>query len=296
MNALSSALTRALLPALLVTLACAGPASATGEGWLTDFAEATKLAKAQKRPILADFTGTDWCFWCKKLDQEVFNTPEFKAWAKERVVLLEVDFPNKKVLPAELKAQNEKLKARYGIEGFPTIVFLAADGKELGRYGYDKGGPANWTKKADAILAKAAEQASAKPLGEAGASGWTEDYEAAMARGKAEGKLVLTDFTGSDWCGWCVRLAEEVFETPEFKAWAKDHVVLLELDYPRRTEQSEALKAQNQELLKKHGVRGFPTILFLDPKTGESKGELGYLRGGPSVWIEAAQKILDAAK
>jgi protein disulfide-isomerase len=274
---------RSLLP-LLVTLAFALPASAAGDGWLTDFEAATKLAKETQRPILADFTGSDWCFYCKKLSKEVFATDVFKAWAKKTVVLLEVDFPNTKELPAKVTAQNEKLKLRYGIEAFPTTVFLSVDGKELGRSHYLPGGAKNWIEKAEALLAKA------KPP--AVESGWTESYDKAVARAKAEGKLVLADFTGSDWCGWCVRLTEEVFETAEFKEWAKKNVVLLELDYPRKKAQSPELKAQNQTLLRRHEVSGFPTILFLDPKTGKSLGNLGYVRGGPTAWIAAAEKVL----
>lgn len=286
-----------LIPAVLATLLLASPALAVGDEWLTDYGKAAKLSEQLKRPILADFTGTDWCFWCKKLHREVFDTPAFKAWAKDAVVLLQVDFPNKKKLSDELKAQNEKLKARYGIEGFPTILFLSADGKELeGRMGYEEGGPANWIKMAKAILARAAAKAKPVQASAKSAGGWTVSYAGAVARGKTEGKLLLTDFTGSDWCGWCIRLKKEVFDTPEFKEWAKKRVVLLELDYPRQKVQSPELKAQNDGLLKKHGVRGFPTILFIDPKTGKSVGDLGYLRGGPKVWIEAAQKVIDDAK
>lgn len=123
------------------------------EGWLTDQTAAMKAAKDEKKALIMDFTGSDWCGWCKKLDKEVFSTPEFKAWAKDKAVLLEVDFPQGKPQSKELQAQNQKLQEQFKIEGFPTIVITDAAGKELGRLGYQKGGPAAWTAAADALIA-----------------------------------------------------------------------------------------------------------------------------------------------
>jgi protein disulfide-isomerase len=283
-------LTRPASFALSVVLATllGAPASA-GDGWHTDYEKAAKLAKKTKRPILADFTGSDWCFWCKKLKKEVFDTPEFKAWAKTRVVLLELDYPSdKSTQSAGLQAQNKRLLEKYSIEGYPTIVFLDAKGKELGRHSYEKGGPAKWIASADRILAKAGAKASRVAT-------WSEDFAAALAKAKATGKLVLADFTGSDWCGWCIRLHKEVFKTPEFEAWAAANVVLVELDYPMDKPQSEALKAQNKALLRRYGVAGYPTILFINSK-GEQVGQMGYERGGSTPWIKKAQAVVDAAK
>lgn len=278
---------RLTLPVVLAAL-LAAPALA-GDGWYTNYEEAVKEAKKTKRPILADFTGSDWCFSCKKLHREVFDTPAFKTWAKAKVVLLELDYPaDKSKQSAALQAQNKRLQDKYAIDRYPTIVFLDASGKELGRSGYAKGGPAKWTATADATLAK-----SSAPRSHA--SSWTEDYDAAVAKAKATGMLVLAEFTGSDWCGWCIRLRKEVFETAEFRAWATKKVVLLELDYPMDTPQSEALKAQNKALLKKYGVAGYPTVLFINGK-GEQVGQLAYERGGPVPWVAKAQKILDRAK
>jgi protein disulfide-isomerase len=123
------------------------------EGWLTDHAAAMKAAKDGKKAVIMDFTGSDWCGWCVKLDKEVFSTPEFKAWAKDKVVLLEVDFPQGKPQSKELQAQNQKLQEQFKIEGYPTIVVTDASGKELGRLGYEQGGPAVWTASADKLLA-----------------------------------------------------------------------------------------------------------------------------------------------
>ncbi|MBX3171635.1 MAG: thioredoxin family protein [Candidatus Eremiobacteraeota bacterium] len=121
--------------------------------------------------------------------------------------------------------------------------------------------------------------------------GWLTSYKEAVAQSKASGKPILMDFTGSDWCGWCKKLKAEVFETNEFKQWAASNVVLLELDFPRRTSQSPAMKQQNQELAQKFGVRGYPTIIFAT-HSGQVLGQYGYDEGGPAVWTKNASTYL----
>lgn len=120
---------------------------------------------------------------------------------------------------------------------------------------------------------------------------WMESYPEALAKAKASGRPILVDFTGSDWCDWCQRLKEEVFNTQTFKAWSDANVVLLELDYPQAKPQSAELQKQNDELAKKFNVEGFPTILVLDAQ-GAKLGQLGYERGGSAAWIAA---LKDAA-
>src|SRR5687767_6717334 len=92
------------------------------------------------------------------------------------------------------------------------------------------------------------------------ATGWDDDYEKALAKAKAENKMVLLDFTGSDWCGWCIKLDKEVFSKKEFKDYAKENLVLVEVDFPQGKNQSKKLKEQNAKLKQEFGVRGFPTI------------------------------------
>jgi protein disulfide-isomerase len=129
--------------------------SFAAEGWLTSWDEATKQSKKTGKPILADFTGSDWCGWCIKLKKEVFNLPEFKKWASANVILLELDFPTEKVAQSDaLKKQNAALRDKYKIRGYPTILFLDAEGKVLGQSGYREGGPSAWTKHAESIIKK----------------------------------------------------------------------------------------------------------------------------------------------
>ncbi len=91
------------------------------EGWLVNLDEAYELSKETGKPIMANFTGSDWCGWCKKLSAAVFNKTEFKEWANDNVILLELDFPKRKSLPAELKKQNSDLQRAFKVRGFPTV-------------------------------------------------------------------------------------------------------------------------------------------------------------------------------
>jgi thioredoxin-related protein len=120
---------------------------------------------------------------------------------------------------------------------------------------------------------------------------WMTDFEAAKAKASAEKKPLLVDFTGSDWCGWCIKLDNEVFSKKAFKDYAKENLILVEIDFPRKQAQTAALKAQNEALAKKYGVRGFPTILILDA-AGEVIEQTGYRRGGPDKYIAHLQEIL----
>lgn len=119
---------------------------------------------------------------------------------------------------------------------------------------------------------------------------WHDSFETAQQASRDSGKPILADFTGSDWCSWCVKLKQDVFETPEFKDWASENVILLELDYPKRAAQSAATRRQNKELAERYGITGYPTVLLLDTE-GDVLGKLGY-KSGPSEWIASATPML----
>lgn len=120
---------------------------------------------------------------------------------------------------------------------------------------------------------------------------WTDDYDKALERAKAEGKPLLLNFTGSDWCGWCVKLDQEVFSTGPFKAYAREHLVLVTLDFPRQKKIPQRTRSQNERLAKQFGVRGYPTIYLTDPE-GNVLGRTGYLDGGPENYVEHLKTIL----
>lgn len=118
---------------------------ATHEGWLTNLDEAYALSKKTGKPILANFTGSDWCGWCKRLSASVFLQDDFKKWAAKKVILLELDFPRRKALPQAIQAQNESLQQAFQVTGFPTIWVFDLDKstttkqysiKALGKTGY----------------------------------------------------------------------------------------------------------------------------------------------------------------
>lgn len=128
--------------------------------------------------------------------------------------------------------------------------------------------------------------------------GWLLDFDKAAELSMKTGKPILANFTGSDWCGWCIRLKKEVFVTPTFKKWAKENVILLELDYPRRLPQTEEIKKQNRELQQFFKVRGYPTLHMFNVGVADGKtqitalGKMGYLAGGPTPWIANANNYL----
>jgi thiol-disulfide isomerase/thioredoxin len=128
---------------------------------------------------------------------------------------------------------------------------------------------------------------------------WHTDLKVASEIAMRENKPLMLFFTGSDWCGWCIRLQNEVFRKPEFEAWANQNVISVELDFPRNKPQEENLKAQNQQLGQMLGVQGYPTCWFVTPTIGANNqisvnplGSQGYVAGGPSAWIQGANVFL----
>ena len=103
-------------------------------GWLVDLDEAYAISTKSGKPILANFTGSDWCGWCKKLDADVFSKPEFQTWAKENVVLLELDFPRRFQIPQKNQQQNAGMAQALGITGYPTIWLLNMSKNAQGQY------------------------------------------------------------------------------------------------------------------------------------------------------------------
>ena len=167
--------TKHTLAAFVALMIAALPALA-GPKWYTDLDEAKAVAAKENKPLLVDFTGSDWCGYCIKLHAEVFDKPEFEAFAKN-YVLVELDFPNKKPQPAEEKAKNKATQAKFGVSGFPTVLLLdAKTGEAYGRQsGYGPGsGPKAYIEKLSAfkntaegraalgVEAKKASEASAK--------------------------------------------------------------------------------------------------------------------------------------
>ena len=118
--------------------------SARGAEWQTDYEESLATAKAARKCVLIDFTGSDWCPPCIALKETAFSKPDFQNYAEKNLVLVVIDYPRRKTLPHKIAQQNERLKEQYGIDrsGFPTVVLLDPDGKVLDRLeGYSGEGP-----------------------------------------------------------------------------------------------------------------------------------------------------------
>jgi protein disulfide-isomerase len=123
---------------------------------------------------------------------------------------------------------------------------------------------------------------------------WNTDLNKALTLAKKENKVVLIDFTGSDWCRWCKRLNDEVFSKEEFEKFANKNLVLVKVDFPRYIEQSNATKYYNQKLANMFGVKGFPTVILLD-KDGRGILKTGYVRGGVDNYIQQLKQYIPGA-
>ncbi len=139
-------LTVAALCAALALGAFARGGSAAEDLWQTDFKAAQAKAKQEKKYLLVDFTGSDWCIWCIRLHNEVFDKEPFKAEAPKQFVLVELDFPHEKELSDDLKKQNKELAEKYNVKGFPTVLLLDAEGEVMARTGYREGGAEEYLK------------------------------------------------------------------------------------------------------------------------------------------------------
>lgn len=120
---------------------------------------------------------------------------------------------------------------------------------------------------------------------------WLTDLSIVQAKAKEEGKPILMDFTGSNWCSWCIKLKKEVFSKSAFVDYANEHLILMTVDFPRGVKQEESLKNQNYELLDMYGVNSFPTIILVDSE-GVVLGKTGYRRGGAEDYVVHLKDLL----
>ncbi len=136
----------------------------------------------------------------------------------------------------------------------------------------------------------AADEAAAAREQPSSSASWSTDYDSALSTAKSQGRKVFLFFTGSDWCGWCIKLNREILSQPEFAAYAADNLVLVELDFPRTKPLPADQRARNEALARKYGVRGYPTVIVLD-SNGKVAGKLGYQAGGPGPFVAALRNL-----
>ena len=120
---------------------------------------------------------------------------------------------------------------------------------------------------------------------------WNENLEEAIKKADEENKTVFINFTGSDWCKWCIKLSDEVFKKKEFEAYAKENLVLVKLDFPRNIQQSQEVKDYNKKLMRTYQVQGYPTVVVLNKK-GERIGTTGYVPGGPFKYVQHLEEMI----
>lgn len=129
---------------MLCLIACAaGSLLAAESQWLTSLTEAQALAKKENKPVFVDFTGSDWCPGCIKMEKDVLSKSQFLAYAKTNLILVRLDFPLDKPQSPEMRKANEASQVNYKVDGYPTFLLLNPDGTVAWRQdGYLAGGPA----------------------------------------------------------------------------------------------------------------------------------------------------------
>jgi protein disulfide-isomerase len=127
-------------------------ASSDNLNWENNLDKALQQAKKENKAVLVNFTGSDWCIWCKRLSSEVFQQKAFKDYADESLILVMLDFPKDKPQSDETKAYNNNLAQKYGIQGFPTILIFDSQGKLVAQTGYQPGGPEKYVEQIKSYL------------------------------------------------------------------------------------------------------------------------------------------------
>jgi protein disulfide-isomerase len=122
--------------------------------WNDNLEKAVAIAKKENKAILINFSGSDWCKWCKRLDSEVFSQNEFINYAKKNLVLVKIDFPQYTQLAPEVQSYNRELAQMFRVQGFPTVVVIDKNQKLAAYTGYQEGGAGNYVKYLKSVLNK----------------------------------------------------------------------------------------------------------------------------------------------
>lgn len=260
-----------------------------GIDWMTDYQNALKISAEKNLPIFMNFSGSDWCSWCIKLEKEILSRKEFADWATSRFVFMSVDFPKNKPQSEELKKQNKELSKKFGVNGLPTVKIINSSEKVLVSTGYmNNHTPEMYINHLETQLASVSTMEISST---AEATGWVTDFEKAKTLAAEMNLPIMADFSGSDWCSWCKKLDKEVFSQQVFLDWAKGHVIMLLVDFPENTQLPADQVAANEALLKQFKVDGFPTVILLDSE-GKEKARTGYQKGGPEKYIKHLESLL----
>ena len=256
--------------------------------WHVDYRTAAERAAAERKNLYVLRTGPDWCGPCRRLEQEVFQTEEFKEYASKHLVLLYLNVPRRSPLPQEQQRHNQEIKTKFGFGGgVPSAVLLSPDGQIIGRQlGY--GSPSAYmeflrtgktARRQRPTPPKPVQPAAPKtdrpaPPAVSGPpthwfkgpdSSWQIFFPKALEDAGKRGKKIFVLNTGSDWCGWCVKLKKDVLSQREFKRFAQKNLILVYLDSPHKRVMPADQTRHNQEVKTRLGFGGgVPAVIILD--------------------------------
>ena len=255
--------------------------------WHVDYRTAAERAAAERKNLYVLRTGPDWCGPCRRLEQDVFQSEEFKEYASKHLVLLYLNVPHRSPLPQEQQRHNQEIKTKFGFGGgVPSAVLLSPDGQIIGRQrGY--GSPSAYMEFLRTGKNVRRTPPAPKPIqpavkktdrpGPAAVSGppahwfrgpdssWQIYFPKALEDAGKQGKKIFVLNTGSDWCGWCVKLKKDVLTQREFKRFAQKNLILVYLDSPHKRVMPADQKRHNQEVRTRLGFGGgVPAVVILD--------------------------------
>ena len=279
--------TFAVVTSVLAFGLVATPAMAEAQ-WTTNYAEAQKAAARSGKPILAFFTGSDWCGYCKVLKKEVLDTPQFAQWAAQNVVLLEVDFPNNTPQPDELKKQNAELKTKFGpVSGYPTVMFVGSDEKVIDKIGgYTPGsGLEAYITKATGIVGKY--EPPTPPF-------LLDSYQSALAAAKENGRPLLLVVSRSNIPKLQENLAN-MLDDDEFVKFAENRIFVVHIPLPGAASEEDLEAIAN--VRKQNRVAETPLqIMLIDPQEEKVLMKDSRMARTTKLFVGALEKKLPAPK
>jgi protein disulfide-isomerase len=258
--------------------------------WQSNIDEALQKAKVNGKFVFVFFTGSDWCSWCKKLNSEVFDHQEFQNYAAKNMEMVLLDFPKSTPQSQEQSDYNKLMQQKYSIAGYPSVVILDKKGAITMQLGYREGGAAKYVEFIESGLKWNLSSYNDTWKDEKGQI-WYKNLTKAQELAAKNNKHILINFTGSDWCIWCKRLTNEVFEKPEFIKFASENLILLRIDFPQETKLPPGEESYNNSLAQKFAVEGFPTLFLLDGK-GKTVKQLGYEEGGATPYVAMLRELI----
>lgn len=282
--------------------------ASTPAGWLDDLEIAKARAKASGKMILAAFEGSDWCGWCKKMEKDVYTQPDFMPRVTPRFVPVYIDSPrDRDLLSEKCRERNPELHGEYNIRGVPCVVILDTEGKEIGRVGGYKQDVDALMERVDALVGRAQDPSAnvctdgkrkRKPDGKTSTpTGMTDDFEAACEQAKKEKKRILLVFSGSDWCGFCKRLDDDVLSEKKFIRQVSRKYVPVYIDSPRdRSLLSARAQDRNPGLIDRYSPNGYPTVVVTDADGEELARFSGYGGGGSSAFMRRLEDSVEDAE